>query len=214
MRAAKKVLFSVSLAAMCVLLATSDAMALAPPTQVSPAGDYVKLVLGGASFNIGDVHCTSAASEPVQPLGTTPKNKIPTTNNPTTSGPISIPIRPLAMTSCTAPGAGATATGTGLWRVIVKHKATGDLGKLKIAKAGLVVDTFAPGSHCTVTVAPGGPAVLRGTWTNGSPSGLSISGNAPGLVGGDCAAHSTLVFISGIFAVNDTSNGDVDVVVS
>jgi hypothetical protein len=216
----------IACAVIAALPATHEAAAaVLPPTTVSPAGDYVSLTLPpGAKVHERvsgtDTVCTSAASRPKLPLGTNAKNRIPTTNNPST-GAVTIPIRKLSIGNCTtsAPLVLVDVDNTSGWQLVLRHKDNTDVASLVIPKNGSIVSVFigAASVFCQATAAPDGPVVVKGKWKNGNPSTFTLTdaqipaeatGNLP------CPQGSVTASITATFHVTNASHPGTPVTVS
>src|SRR5262245_26319141 len=96
MRVRNKLAAMVLAGLLVAAIPATQAAAVLPPTTVGPEGDFFSLShppgeLIHERVSGTDTTC-SAAARPKLPLGTNKKNQIPTAGNPTTDGPVVIPI--------------------------------------------------------------------------------------------------------------------------
>jgi len=198
-----------------MLISVAPALAALPPTTVTPKGDYLSLTLPAGEkvherVSGTDTAC-SAASKPALPLGTNAKNQIPTTGNPA-QGPVVIPLKKLDIGKCTnSAGVLVDVDNTGGWKLLLRHKDTGDVASLEIPKDGSIISLFIPGANvfCIATAAPDGPVVVRGKWHNGNPSTFTLTDVAiPAQASGDfpCPQGSVTASLTATFNVTNASH--------
>ncbi|MFC4376659.1 hypothetical protein ACFO5K_21415 [Nocardia halotolerans] len=136
--------------------------------------------------------------------------------NTNASGPVSVPINAPTFSNCTTSmwGVGATITTSGSWGISAQNGAT-VTGSLAIPTGGMVIKTSGFAS-CTAVVAPTGPASIDGSWTNGSPSKITLSNaSAPIKVTGGfgCPTSATTGSVTATYTVNNTSNPSTPITV-
>jgi hypothetical protein len=214
-------------AVILVLVGTvTDAAAVLPPTTVGPERDYFRLGLPAGQkvhekVSGTDTACT-ASSKPTLPLGTNDKNQIPTDGNPSTAGHVIVPINRLAMTDCvnSMPGVLVDVDNFGGWKLLLQHKASGDVASIRIPKKGSIISLVIQGSpnvFCLATVAPNGPVTVAGEWTNGSPAKFKVTdAQVPAEVQGDfpCPQGSVTGSISVTFNVINVSHPGTPIAVN
>jgi hypothetical protein len=195
----------------CVLIGSTAATAgPLPPTKVSPAGDYFKAGLkAGTQVVAAGARCTTLKTQPTLPLGTNDLNQIPTTGNPTTTGPLMVPIQRPTLSGCKYDFATSmTATTSGAWTLSLQRKPAGapaNTGTLSIPQDGLQFQISFGTVHCTADLAPAA-VDLTGSWTNGTPSLFTVD-HAPVTVHntGDCGTGDGHWQLSFTWAVLDQS---------
>lgn len=216
MSRAKRFLFIVSAGVLCAVLPTTEAGATPLPTSVAPKGDYFTAAMkpGTGTYMVGN-GCSVMTSKPASPLGTSGKNQVPSTGNPTVDGPVTILIRHPVM-RCFNQGASSSATKTfGVWKLVVQHtQAWGDIATLKIPKAGIVLSQTFIYYTCTETVAPDAAASVSGKWDNGSPSTLTVvNAVVTYQEGGPCGDAKLAGTVSFTWTFTDMSHPGTDIVV-
>jgi len=201
---------------LCIAGTASHAAATPPPTKVTTAGDYVRLkVKSGTNADWGGVLCSGFVFKPVSPVGTTARNQIPTTNNPTSSGPVVVTLRPPIATGCSF-SSGATVTASGVWKLLLQHRTSGNVATIKVPKGGLIADSEFGGASCRATFSPTAETSLVGTWTNGTPSRVTIV-DAPIddlVTGTGCPTGIHDTFVSFTLIATDVSNAASVITVS
>jgi hypothetical protein len=195
---------------------TVDAHATLPPTQVGPAGDYFRAALRPGSLLVtSGGSCSTMTSNPASPIGSTPRNQIPTAGNPTVSGPLLTPIRPPVMSGCADGADPSTATASGTWKLSFEHQTSGDSVAVRIPKAGLVVSTtLGPSLTCTGTLAPTGVISLPAKWIAGHPSRVVVDTKTTVTIGGDCAPHDMVWNVAFTWLVTNLSHPGSPVAIS
>ncbi|MFJ3903789.1 hypothetical protein [Streptomyces sp. NPDC090025] len=186
--------------------------AQAASTTLTPAGhSFAAKLTGKATFVAGSttMTCTVSASAP----GTGGNNKIPAApGNHNDAGPVSATINPPTFSGCTTSIVGVSVTVTanatnGAWAVGVQNGAPAT-GGFTIPKGGVVLKTSGFAS-CTITASPAGPTAVNGTWTNGAPSTLAISGApVPATVTGGflCPTGNQSATFSATYQITDTTD--------
>ncbi|MFC0600860.1 hypothetical protein [Streptomyces palmae] len=179
-------------------------------TTVTPAGHYFKANLNGkATFKTGSVTVTCSTSVS-QPTGTGTDNQVPAApNNNNPAGPVGGPLAAPTFSNCTVslPGVSAAITTSPGWGVSVQNGSP-ITASLTMPTGGFVLQTSGLAT-CTVTSAPTAPAAIAGTWTNGAPSKLSISGASVPVkvVGGfGCPTSSTTATVTMAYDVTDVTD--------
>ncbi|MCM6775085.1 hypothetical protein NDR87_24610 [Nocardia sp. CDC159] len=200
---ARMTLAAVSCAAATVAIGAPAQAVPAGSTTVSPAGAAVRATnQGPLVFTSGSVTftCNSAVATGSVPAA-------PANHNP--NGPVSVQISAPTISGCTTniPGLNATVTTSGTWSVSVQNGSP-IAGSMTIPQGGVTIKSSGVAS-CTALVAPNGPAVLPGTFTNGNPSTVSAS-NVPvpvKVTGGFlCPTDVTSGTQTGTFALTNTTN--------
>lgn len=180
-----------------------DAPAAAGSTTVTPAGHGFAATLSGkATFSAGSVTVTCTVS--------TAGGQVPAApGNHNAAGPVTSSISAPTYGSCTTSMAGvsATVTTSGNWGVAMQNGSPVTAG-LTMPAGGFVLKTSGLAS-CTVTAAPGGPATVNGTWTNGAPSALTFTNTSvPVKVEGGfgCPTSATSSTFNATYHVTDTTD--------
>jgi hypothetical protein len=200
------------------VVAATPAHAAPLATSVSPAGDHVSASLppgGTLNVTLGGTTgtCTSSTSNP-----SGNKNRIPTAGNPNPSGAVSVKINPPATSGCDdgLPGTTVTVATSGSWKVALQRRPSKVKATLTIPQGGAVITTSGL-ANCTGTVAPSGPTKVVGTWTNGSPSTITITNESVPVVitgGGLCPTDTTLGFLTVTYQVRDTDHPGTNITVA
>ncbi|MFE0044011.1 hypothetical protein [Streptomyces albireticuli] len=189
--------------------AGADARA-AGPTTVTPAGHHFTAKLTGkATFKAGPVTvtCTVSGSEP---SADDANNKVPEApGNHNDAGPVGSALTAPTYSSCTSSQAGVKAaiTTSGAWTVSLQH-GTPITATLGLPVGGFVVQTSGLAS-CTVTAAPTAAADIVATFTNGSPSTLTVANAAVPIkvVGGfGCPTNATSSVFNATYEVTDATD--------
>ncbi|TDP32376.1 hypothetical protein DFR75_106167 [Nocardia ignorata] len=202
-------LASVSCAAAAIAFGIGPAHA-AGSTTVSPAGANVSATNSGTvKFVAGSVTVTCTTSSTTGAVPAAPNNSNP-------SGPVTVPIAAPSITGCTTSmwGVSATVTTSGSW-AITGQNGSPITGSLVIPTGGAVIKTSGLAT-CTAVVAPTAPANVAGSWTNGSPSTVSLNNaSAPIKVTGGfgCPTSSTTGTVTATYKVNNTTNPSVPITV-
>ncbi|MGP9017167.1 hypothetical protein ACT1U9_02000 [Streptomyces sp. BR1] len=200
-------------AAALTLGATTAASALAASsTTVTPAGDSFSAQLSGtAVFTAGSttMTCTVSASVPTGDAN----NQVPADpDNHNDAGPVSATINPPTFDNCSTSigGVGVTVSSNstnGPWSIGAQYDSAISAG-LTMPQGGVVMQTSGL-ANCTITASPNGPTTVSGSWTNGSPSTLAISG-APvdAVVSGGflCPTGNQTATFSATYNVTDTTD--------
>ncbi|MER7399431.1 hypothetical protein ABT381_28430 [Streptomyces sp. NPDC000151] len=204
--------------ALCLSAAgTATAAAPAAPgiaagsTTVTPAGHAFAAKLSGkATFKAGSVTVTCTVSNATGKVPDAPANH-------NDAGAVASTITAPTYSSCTTSMAGvsATVTTSGTWGVAMQNGAP-STAAMNIPQGGVVVKTSGLAT-CTVTAAPGGPATVNGTWTNGAPSTLTFSGaSVPVTVTGGfgCPTSATTSTFGATYTVSDTTDPAAQITVT
>ncbi|MFF7727700.1 hypothetical protein [Streptomyces sp. NPDC008001] len=204
------------LAATAALTLTGTAGAQAGPaaaagsTTVTPAGHSFAATLNGkATFKAGSVTATCTASSS-QPSDDPAANRIPEApGNQNPAGPVVSGINAPTYSGCTAslPGVTTTVTTSGAWQVSMQNGSP-ITATLTIPPGGFVLKS-AGLANCTITAAPAAPADIVATYTNGSPSKLTVTDAAvPVKVEGGfgCPTSATSSVFNAVYDVTDTTD--------
>ncbi|MFD9791174.1 hypothetical protein ACFWXK_09495 [Streptomyces sp. NPDC059070] len=208
-------------AAAALTLGATAAGAVAPgSTTVNPAGHSFAAKLNGkATFTAGSttMTCTVSASLP----NGTATNKVPAApGNHNAAGPVSAAINPPTFSGCTTSifGVGVTVTSNatnGQWSISAQNGSPVSAA-LTMPKGGVVIKTSGLAS-CTLTASPGGPTSVNGSWTNGTPSRLTLA-NAPvaatGTGGFLCPTGNQTATFSAAYDVTDTTDSAQQITVT
>lgn len=206
---ARAALASVSCAAAAVTFGIGPAQA-AGSTTIAPAGANVSATNSGSvKFVAGSVTVTCNTSNTTGAVPAAPGNTNP-------SGPVSVSIAAPSFSNCSTSmwGVGATVTTSGNW-AITGQNGTPITGSLAIPTGGMVIKTSGFAS-CTAVVAPTAPASIAGTWTNGTPSKVSLSNaSAPIKVTGGfgCPTSATTGSVTATYTVANTTTPSVPITV-
>jgi hypothetical protein len=197
---------------------TLDANAAPMPTHVTPAGDYIRADLApGTTIDLDVADCWTAVSTPHAPLGSNMRNQIPTTGNPSTAGAVHIPLRHPSIV-CPDTGNQWQADTYDGWTLTLQQTASGPTAKLRIPQGGMQLSGADGVWVCNKEVAPNGPVVLPGTWTNGKPSTFKVTNAAvPALNGGGgdvCGTGIVTLHFSFTWQISDVSNSSASVAVN
>ncbi|WMX43793.1 hypothetical protein RGF97_01415 [Streptomyces roseicoloratus] len=95
----------------------------------------------------------------------------------------------------------------GVWTLSAQNGAPVTAG-FTIPKGGVVLKTSGFAS-CTITASPAGPTTVDGTWTNGAPSALAISGApVPATVTGGflCPTGNQSATFTATYRITDTTD--------
>lgn len=172
--------------------------------DVEPAGDSIAGNLASgvqAVFTAGSitVRCNTSRTTGVIPIAGNPGD------------PVSGVVTPPTFTSCSS-NIGFTPTTTtnstnGAWTLAAT---CGGQARLRIPRAGAVTRV----ATCTITVAPTAAVNVPATWTNGSPSRLTIDANVPiARSGFGCPNVSTARFRA-TYNITDTTDPSETVTVT
>ncbi|MFI8521793.1 hypothetical protein ACIGEZ_28855 [Streptomyces sp. NPDC085481] len=184
----------------------------AASTTLLPAGhSFAAKLTGKATFVAGSTMMTCTVSASVPTSGA--NNTVPAApGNHNAAGPVSAPINPPTFSGCSTSIAGVSVTVTsnatnGAWSLSTQNGAPVAAG-FTIPKGGVVLKTsgFA---NCTITASPSGPTAVNGTWTNGAPSSLAISGApVPATVTGGflCPTGNQSATFSATYQITDTTD--------
>ncbi|MFF9814924.1 hypothetical protein [Streptomyces sp. NPDC014006] len=181
----------------------AEAQTAAGSTTVTPAGHAYKATLSGkATFKAGSVTLTCSVSSTTGQVPVAPANH-------NDAGPVSSTLAAPTFSSCTSslPGVTPTVTTSGTWGISVQNGAPSS-ATLTVPQGGLVVKTSGLAT-CTITSAPGGPAPIAGSWTNGAPSGLAFANAVvPVTVTGTfgCPTSATTSTVNLAYTVADTTD--------
>ncbi|MFF6772415.1 hypothetical protein ACFY8W_02500 [Streptomyces sp. NPDC012637] len=184
----------------------------AASTTLLPAGhSFAAKLTGKATFVAGSttMTCTVSASAPT----TGANNQVPAAPaNHNDAGPVSATINPPTFSGCSTSIAGVSVTVTansanGAWTLSAQNGAPA-AGGFTIPKGGVVLKTSGFAS-CTITASPAGPTAVNGTWTNGAPSALAISGApVPATVTGGflCPTGNQSATFTATYQITDTTD--------
>ncbi|MFF9167983.1 MULTISPECIES: hypothetical protein [unclassified Streptomyces] len=156
-------------AALVLTGTAAQAQTAAASTTVTPAGHAYRATLSGkATFKAGSVTLTCSVSSTTGQVPAAPANH-------NDAGPVASTLAAPTFSSCTSSLAGVTPTVTtsGTWGIAVQNGSP-STATLTVPQGGLVVKTSGLAT-CTIVSAPGGPASIAGTWTNGAPSALAFA---------------------------------------
>ncbi|WP_137991036.1 hypothetical protein [Streptomyces vilmorinianum] len=181
-------------------------------TTVSPAGhSFAANLTGKATFTAGSTTMTCTVSASVPTTGA--NNTVPAApGNHNDAGPVSATINPPTFSGCTTNISGVSVTVTsnatnGPWSLSAQHDEPVAAG-LTMPKGGVVLRTSGL-AGCTITASPSGPTAVNGTWTNGAPSALAISGApVPATVTGGflCPTGNQTATFTATYQVTDTTD--------
>ncbi|MFF4182424.1 hypothetical protein ACFYZ9_04475 [Streptomyces sp. NPDC001691] len=200
--------------------ASASALPAAEPTTVTPAGhSFAAQLTGQATFQAGSttMTCTVSASLPT----TGADNQVPAEpGNHNDAGPVSLPINPPTFSGCSTSifGVGVTASTNdtnGEWSVSAQNDTSVTAG-LTMPQGGFVLRTSGLAT-CTITASPTGPTTALGTWTNGAPSTLAISGApVPATVTGGflCPTGDQTATFSATYSITDTTDSTQQITVT
>ncbi|MEU3752263.1 hypothetical protein AB0H17_05755 [Streptomyces olivoreticuli] len=201
---------------------TADARSAddAGPTTVTPAGHYFAATLtGSATFTAGSVTvtCNVSSSQPTAGGGDA-SNQIPNAPaNHNDAGPVVSGLNSPTYSSCSAnlPGVTVSVTTSGAWGVAMQNADT-PAATLTIPSGGFVLQTTGL-ANCTVTAAPAAAASLNTTFTNGSPSTLTVTdGTVPVQVTGGfgCPTAATSSVFNATYQVTDVTDPSQQITVT
>ncbi|MFE5298950.1 hypothetical protein [Streptomyces sp. NPDC056632] len=184
----------------------------AASTTLQPAGhSFSAQLTGKATFVAGSTTMTCTVSASVPTTGA--NNQVPAAPaNHNAAGPVSAPVNPPSFSGCTTSIVGVSVTVTanstnGAWTLTAQNGAPAT-GGFTIPKGGVVLKTSGFAS-CTITASPTGPTAVNGTWTNGAPSTLAISGApVPATVTGGflCPTGNQSATFSATYRISDTTD--------
>ncbi|RMI34917.1 hypothetical protein [Nocardia stercoris] len=197
-------------AAACV---AGPALAGSGGTQVGPAGaPFAATLSGSLSVNVGSITASCTISTASGTLPAAPANA-------TTSGPITVNIGTPTVSGCSAPFTSISVQTSGNWTISGSYDASGITGSLNIPQNGISAQTSGL-LNCGGIAPPSGPVSVPGTWTNGTdslnnPSQVNVSGTVPVTVsgGGLCPTGSGTVVLSATYAVKDSANSAVPIII-
>ncbi|MGW2599671.1 hypothetical protein [Streptomyces klenkii] len=192
--------------------------AAAGSTTVTPAGHSFAATLNGkATFKSGSVTATCTASSS-RPADGSDGNRIPEApGNQNPSGPVTSGINPPTYTGCTAslPGVTTTVTTSGAWQVSMQNGSP-ITATLTVPTGGFVLKSSGL-ANCTITAAPAAAADIVATYTNGSPSKLTVSNaSVPVKVEGGfgCPTSATTSVFNAVYDITDTTDPGSQITVS
>ncbi|MFE4588280.1 hypothetical protein [Streptomyces laurentii] len=192
----------------------------AASTTLLPAGhSFAAKLSGKATFVAGSttMTCSVSASSP----STGAANQVPAAPaNHNAAGPVTVPINPPTFSSCTTSIFGVNVSVTtnatnGAWALTAQNGTPATAG-FSIPKGGVVLKTSGLAS-CTITASPSGATTVNGSWTNGAPSSLAISGAAvPATVTGGllCPTGNQSANFSATYQITDTTDAAQQITVT
>ncbi|MFI9718501.1 hypothetical protein ACIHFE_02445 [Streptomyces sp. NPDC052396] len=182
----------------------------APSTTVGPAGhSFAATLNGSATFTAGSVTVTCNTSS-TAPVSGSSNNQIPAApGNANPAGPVASALNPPVYSDCSTnvPGVDASVTTSGTWGISVQNGSsitasfTMPAGSFVLQTTGLAT--------CTVTAAPNGPATFDSTFTNGTPSQISVANaSIPVIVTGGfgCPTAATTSTFNAVYDVTDVTD--------
>ncbi|MFF7020783.1 hypothetical protein ACFY97_07155 [Streptomyces klenkii] len=192
--------------------------AAAGSTTVTPAGHSFAATLNGkAGFKAGSVTatCTTSSSRPSDGSDGNRIPEAPGNQNP--SGPVTSGINAPTYSGCTAslPGVTTTVTTSGAWQVSMQNGSP-ITATLTIPTGGFVLKSSGL-ANCTITAAPSAAADIVATYTNGSPSKLTVSNaGVPVKVEGGfgCPTSTTTSVFNAVYDITDTTDPASQITVS
>jgi hypothetical protein len=190
-------------AALVLTGTAAQAQTAAASTTVTPAGHTYQATLSGkATFKAGSVTLTCSVSSTTGQVPAAPANH-------NDAGPVASTLAAPTFSSCTSslPGVTPTVTTSGTWGISVQNGSP-STATLTVPQGGLVVKTSGLAT-CTIVSAPGGPASIAGTWTNGAPSALAFANAVvPVTVTGTfgCPTSATTSTVNLAYTVADTTD--------
>ncbi|MEU7134080.1 hypothetical protein [Streptomyces sp. NPDC046261] len=182
----------------------------AGPTTVEPAGHAFAATLNGsATFKAGSVTITCTASSSTPTDGSTNNHVPQAPDNANPAGPVVSGINPPVYSNCrgSLPGVTVTITTSGEWGVSMQHGSP-STASLTAPAAGMVLKSSGL-ANCTVTASPGGPATIPATFTNGTPSQITVTDYAlPVKVEGGfgCPTTATTALLNATYDVTDVTD--------
>ncbi|MFI8961614.1 hypothetical protein ACIGO8_05815 [Streptomyces sp. NPDC053493] len=207
-----KLLVSATGLAAAAALTFAGAGTQAASTTLLPAGhSFAAKLTGKATFVAGSTTMTCTVSASVATTGA--NNKIPAAPaNHNDAGPVAVTVNPPTFSGCSTSIAGVSVTVTanatnGAWSLSAQNGAPAT-GGFTIPKGGVVMKTSGFAS-CTITASPSGPTAVNGSWTNGAPSTLAISGApvAATVTGGFlCPTGNQSGTFSATYQITDTTD--------
>ncbi|MFJ9808817.1 hypothetical protein ACIRTB_11335 [Streptomyces sp. NPDC101158] len=208
----KLLVSATGLAAAAALTLGATGPQAAASTTLHPAGhSFSAQLIGKATFVAGSTTMTCTVSASVPTTGA--NNQVPAAPaNHNAAGPVSAPVNPPSFSGCTTSIVGVSVTVTanstnGAWTLTTQNGAPAT-GGFTIPKGGVVLKTSGFAS-CTITASPTGPTAVNGTWTNGAPSTLAISGApVPATVTGGflCPTGNQSATFSATYRISDTTD--------
>ena len=184
----------------------------AASTTLLPAGhSFAAKLTGKATFVAGSTTMTCTVSASVPTTGA--NNQVPAAPaNHNDAGPVSATINPPTFSGCSTSITGVSVTVTansanGAWTLSAQNGAPAT-GGFTIPKGGVVLKTSGFAS-CTITASPAGPTAVNGTWTNGAPSALAITGApVPATVTGGflCPTGNQSATFTATYQITDTTD--------
>ncbi|MFB7866076.1 hypothetical protein [Streptomyces sp. NPDC056069] len=208
----KLLVSATGLAAAAALTLGATGPQAAASTTLQPAGhSFSAQLTGKATFVAGSTTMTCTVSASVPTTGA--NNQVPAAPaNHNAAGPVSAPVNPPSFSGCTTSIVGVSVTVTanstnGAWTLTTQNGAPAT-GGFTIPKGGVVLKTSGFAS-CTITASPTGPTAVNGTWTNGAPSTLAISGApVPATVTGGflCPTGNQSATFSATYRISDTTD--------
>ncbi|MFF2568623.1 hypothetical protein ACIRQF_04125 [Streptomyces sp. NPDC101191] len=208
----KLLVSATGLAAAAALTLGATGPQAAASTTLQPAGhSFSAQLTGKATFVAGSTTMTCTVSASVPTTGA--NNQVPAAPaNHNAAGPVSAPVNPPSFSGCTTSIVGVSVTVTanstnGAWTLTAQNGAPAT-GGFTIPKGGVVLKTSGFAS-CTITASPTGPTAVNGTWTNGAPSTLAISGApVPATVTGGflCPTGNQSATFSATYRISDTTD--------
>ncbi|MFF8602320.1 hypothetical protein ACF065_20320 [Streptomyces sp. NPDC015232] len=184
----------------------------AASTTLLPAGhSFAAQLTGRATFVAGSTTMTCTVSASVPSAGA--NNRVPAAPaNHNDAGPVTVPVNPPTFSGCgtSIAGVGVTVTTNatnGAWTLSTQNGAPA-AGGFTIPKGGVILKTSGFAT-CTITASPAGPTAVHGTWTNGAPSTLAISGApVPATVTGGflCPTGNQSATFSATYRITDTTD--------
>lgn len=191
-----------------VLLGAAPAFAQSCPVgtgvDIEPAGDGIAGTLQAGTQAVFQAGAITSRCNTSRTTGV-----IPTTGNP--GDPVEGVLTPPTFTGCSSsigfPPTTTTNSTNGNWSL---SATCGGQARLHIPRGGAVTRV----ATCTITVAPNAAIDVPATWTNGSPSTLTISADLPiARSGFGCPNVSTARFTA-TYEITDTTDPAEDVTVT
>ncbi|MEU8619144.1 hypothetical protein [Streptomyces sp. NPDC048623] len=215
-----KLLVSATGLAAAAALTFGGAGTQAASTTLGPAGhSFAAKLTGKATFVAGSTTMTCTVSASVPTTGA--NNQIPAAPaNHNADGPVTVPVNPPTFSGCSTSVFGVSVSVTanstnGAWTLSAQNGAPA-AGGFTIPKGGVILKTSGFAS-CTITASPTGPTAVNGTWANGAPSTLAISGApVPATVTGGflCPTGNQSAAFSATYQITDTTDAAQQITVT